>query len=179
MNKEEQNIIRECLRNNRSAQQKLYVLNKVFLFGVAMRYSNTKHEAEDILQEGFYRVLKDLRQYSGTSSFKAWMKKVMVNSALMHIRKHHKLKVSELTINVINDNGPQDYTLFDSDRAQAIISLIRQLPKIQQTVFNLRGMDGYSFKEISETLDIKESTLRSHYLRARNTLQLLLQKELI
>ena len=65
-----------------------------------------------------------------------------------------------------------------SSRATAIVQLIQTLPENQQTVFNLKGIDGFSFVEISEMLGIKEATLRSHYLRARKKLQNLLNKEL-
>lgn len=171
-------IIKKCLQGDRASQKRLYEENKVFLFGICMRYGKSKAEAEDILQEGFYRILKDLKQYSRTSHIKGWMRKVMVNSALMYIRKHHKLKFSALEDKHHNQSDKTDYSLFNSDRAQAIIALIRQLPQPQQTIFNLKAMDGFSFKEISQKLDIKEVTLRSHYHRSRSKLQSLLQQEL-
>ena len=155
----------------------LYETHKTYLFGVCMRYTRSKAEAEDMLLEGFYRILKDLKQYSNSSSLKAWMRKVMVNSCLMHIRKHRKMQFSELSDDQIKSNTPTDLSLLNRDRASAIISLIRQLPLSHQTVFNLKAIDGYSFKEISDKLDINEATLRSHFLRARTKLQQLLNNE--
>jgi len=153
-------------------------MHKVYLFGVCMRYTRSRAEAEDMLLEGFYRILKDLKQYSNTSNLKAWMRKVMINSCLMHIRKHRKMHFSELTDNHIESYAPTDLSLMNSDRAKAIIALIRELPISHQTVFNLKAVDGYSFKEISKMLDINEATLRSHFLRARTKLQHLLNSEL-
>lgn len=174
----EKNIIKHCLRGDRNAQFELYEQNKIFLFGVCMRYAKSKTEAEDILQEGFYRVIKNLNQFSGTSSFKAWMHRVMINSALMHLRKHNKVSYTEFTDAVLDEKITHNYDLFNSDRAQSIIALIRQLPTLHQTVFNMKAIDGYKYNEISEALGIKESTVRSHYLRARKKLQILLQHEL-
>lgn len=143
-----------------------------------MRYAKSRSEAEDMLQEGFYRILKDLKQFSGDGDLRAWMRRVMINSALMYIRKYHKISYAELEIELTDESLLADMSLFYGDRSKAIIHLIRQLPISQQTVFNLRAIDGYSFKEIAEKMGTKEATLRSHFLRARTKLQSLLKKEL-
>jgi len=142
-----------------------------------MRYTKSRAEAEDMLMEGFYKILKDLNQYSKSSNFNAWMRRVMINSCLMHIRKHRKLQFSELSDDQINSYDTADLSLLNSDRANAIIALIRLLPINHQTVFNLKAIDGYSFKEISDLLNVNEATLRSHFLRARTKLQQLLNNE--
>lgn len=174
----EQQLIRACLRGDRQAQYGLYQKYKVYLFGICMRYAKSREEAEDILQEGFYRILKDLKQYSGEAPLQAWMRKVMVNSALMHLRKYHKIKYTFLENETSEHYLPADTSLVNSDRAMAIIQLIQKLPIAQQTVFNLRAIDGYSFREIAQQIEVKEATIRSHYLRARKKLQSLLKKEL-
>lgn len=174
----EKQLIRACLRRDRQAQFELYQQFKVYLFGVCMRYGKSKEEAEDILQEGFYHILKDLKQYSGKGPLQAWMRKIMVNTALMHLRKFHKINYTYLEKEVVENVLPADTTLQYSDRANAIIQLIQSLPLVQQTVFNMRAIDGYSFKEIAQHTGAKEATLRSHYLRARTALQSLLRKEL-
>lgn len=178
MNFKDNHIIEGCLKGDRIFQKQLYNQYKVFLFGVCMRYAQNKTEAEDILSEGFYKILKDLHQFSGNASLQSWMRKVMVNTALMHIRKYRRIKYSDFDEIQEKKQSQPDYSLFESNRAQAIIAMIHELPLPQQTIFNLRAMDGYSFKEISTQLEINESTVRSHYLRARKKLQFLLQKEL-
>jgi len=174
----EKELIKACLKNKRAAQRQLYEKHKVFLFGVCLRYCKTQHEAEDVLQEGFYKILKDLKQYKGGGALRAWMRKVMVNTALMHIRKHRKLTVAPLEQLNDESHAISDYSFFEKDRADAIIRLIQLLPIAQQTVFNLRAIDGYSFKEIAEQIGSNENTLRSHYARARKQLQHYLQEEL-
>lgn len=177
MNKQAVDIIKSCIKGDRKAQKMLYETHKVYLYGVCMRYTRSKAEAEDMLLEGFYRILKDLKQYTKTANLKAWMRRVMINSCLMHIRKHRKIQFSELNESHIESRSPTDMSLLNSDRATAIIALIRELPLSHQTVFNLKAIDGYSFKEISNMLDTNEATLRSHFLRARTKLQQLLQNE--
>lgn len=178
MNFDENHIIRNCLKEDRISQKKLYKHYKVFLFGICMRYAKSKTEAEDILSEGFYKILKDLHQFSGDASFKGWMRKIIVNTALMYIRKHRKMNFTDFDEVSEKRIIQKDYALFERNRAEAIILMVRELPLSQQTVFNLRAMDGYTFKEISAQLKVNESTVRSHFLRARKKLQFLIQKEL-
>lgn len=171
-------LIKLCLKGKRQAQFKFYELHEVFLFGICMRYAKSVAEAEDILQEAFVKIFKDLHQYSGKAPIKAWMRKVTVNTALMHIRKYKKLRFEELSEDSLQSMESHTSILNLTDRADLIIQLVRKLPQTQQTVFNLKTMDGYSFPEISNILDCNENTLRSHYLRARKTLQKMLTKEL-
>lgn len=173
----EAQLIKGCIQGNRKSQYLLYEQYKTYLYGICLRYAKTPHEAQDILQEGFFRILKDIKQFSGTS-LKAWMRKVMVNSALMHIRKYRKIEFSVLEVEKLENTKLSEDTFKIKDRANAVIHLIQQLPLSYQTVFNLRAMEGYSFKEIAQQLDANEATLRSHYLRARKQLQVILDKEL-
>ncbi len=178
--KEKENIklIKQCLRGKRQAQFELYELHKVYLFGICRRYGKSVVEAEDMLQESFYKILRDLKQYNHKVPLKAWMSRVTINTCLMHIRKFKKLKYTELFDTQFDEIRGFDMDLMSQNRAKAIIYLIQTLPETQQTVFNLKGIDGYSFAEISNMLQVKEATLRSHYLRARKRLQSLLNKEL-
>ncbi len=178
MIKDEKHIINKCLRGNREAQYSLYQAHKVFLFGICMRYASSRAEAEDMLQEGFYLILKDLKSYSGKGSLKGWMKKVVVNTALMHIRKHRKLNVTAMDEVLMDYHSEPDNSLWNNDRVLALIYMVRQLPANQQVAFNMRAIDGYEYHEISEKLNTSESNCRSLYLRARNGLREMLTKEL-
>lgn len=169
--------IKQIAKGNRQAQKELYDLYRVYLFGVANLYADTKQEAEDILQEGFYRIFKDIGSYNQSGDIRAWMRKVVVNSALMYIRKYKKMRFADDWEDDIIKNIPT-YIDFDArQRANSILSIIRTLPEPQRIIFTLKGIEGYSYKEISIKLEIKEATLRSHYLRARKKLQNVIQKE--
>lgn len=170
--------IKACLKGNREAQHQLYKAYKVYLYGICMRYAKNKNEAEDMLQEGFYRILKDLHQYKGAASLKSWMTRVMINSALMHIRKYRKVHYIEFESERMENVIEADHSMLEKDRAEAIILLIRKLPIAHKTVFNLKAIDGFSYKEIATQLEMNEATVRSHYLRARKKLQELLVNEL-
>ncbi len=176
--KQQERLVKACKSGNRKAQFELYEQFKIPLFGVCMRYARNKSEAEDMLQEAFFRIFKDLKQFKGDASLVGWMRRVCVNSSLMHIRKFRKIQFSELSENHETNPLLHDTQLLTKNRSDAVIKMIRSLPDNQQMVFNLRVMDGYSFKEISDKLEINEATLRSHFLRARKALQSLLNREL-
>ncbi len=170
-------IIKGCIKGDRQAQYTLYNGYKIYLFGVCMRYARHRQEAQDMLQEGFILIFRDMKSFSGKSNIKTWMNRVMVNSCLMHIRKFRKIEFSDIENDRLENIHFTKDVFQEMDRANAIIHLIQQLPVAHQTVFNLRAMEGYSFKEISQQLDINEATLRSHYARARKQLQKFLDKE--
>lgn len=177
-NKEIHIILEKAKSGNRQAQKSLYDAYKVYLFGVANLYACSKEEAEDILLEGFHRIFKDLKSYTAKGDLRAWMRKVMVNSALMHLRKYRKWETIRTFQNEAILNVPDEIDFTAKDRVRSILTLIRSLPEPQRVIFSLKGIEGYTYKEISEQLGIKEVTLRSHYLRARKSLQHVLQKEL-
>ncbi len=118
----EQQLIQKCKRGDRSAQFTLYQQYKIYMFGICQRYGKTRQEAEDMLQEGFYKIFKDIKQYKVEGPFRAWMRKVMVNTALMYIRKNHKVIYTELEGELADAQLPTDTSLLNSDRAKAIIN---------------------------------------------------------
>jgi len=171
-------LVAKAKAGDRRAQKEIYDQHRVYLFGVANLYADSKDEAEDILLEGFFRIFKDLHSYNFQGPLRAWMRKVMVNSALMHIRKYKKWKAMRSFQDETILNVPDDIDFIETERVRSILTLVRNLPDPHRVIFSLKGLEGYSYKEISEKLDIKEVTLRSYYLRARKLLQEQLQKEL-
>jgi len=172
-------LIKSLKRGERSAQKRLYELYKVKFFGVCRLYTRTREDAEDQLQESFFKIFKDIKNYSGSGSIEGWMRKVVVNTCLMHIRANKNKLSAELDIDSIPEDALFENPTLQKDWANAIIFMVQKLPLINQTIFNLRVMDGYKFNEISDMLNIKESTVRSHFLRSRKKLQTLLNKSLI
>lgn len=176
---DDKKLVNACVEGDQTAQKYLYDKYKTYLFGVCLRYAKSKMEGEDMLQEGFVRIFKDLASWSGNGPLRAWMRKVMVNSALMHIRKYKKLKFTDVTDNEMINAQFVELDFSEMGFASGVIKMIQQLPEPYQTVFNLKAIDGYAFKEISMQLQTKESTLRSHYARARKKLKEILERELL
>ena len=175
----EKSLIKKLKAGKPEAQRLLYARYKVYLYGVCRLYSRTVEDAEDLLQESFIKIFKDVRQYKGKGVFVGWMRRLTVNMCLMHIRSQKAIWAEEVQIENIEDLIIIENNFNEKVRSAAIIQMVQSLPIIQQTVFNLRVMDEYRFNEISQLLELKESTVRSHFSRARKKLQKLLTESLI
>ncbi len=166
-------IIAGCRRMEKKAQRCLYDRYAPLLLGIAFRYSRSKEDAEDILQEAFVKILTKIDQYSETGSFEGWMKKILVNTAISHYRnsqKHdfHKDFDDIAEINIIGQNYEIDAEEFTREE---LLKSINMLPPGFRLIFNLYAIEGYKHREIAEMLDISVGTSKSQYSRARSLLQ--------
>ncbi len=173
MNSDEE-LIRGCIREDRQMQGLLYEKYADKMFAVCMRYSNTREEAEDVLQEAFIKIFDKISKFRQEGSFEGWMRRIMVNTALRSWDKRsRKFEPGDLE----NVAEPvQREMVLDSIGVKEIMAMIKKLPEGYQLVFNLFAVEGYSHKEIGELLNINESTSRSQYARARRNLMTMLEK---
>ena len=159
-------LIRDCLKNNRASQKQLYTQYAEAMLGVCYRYTKSLADAEDVLQEGFMRVFKNLHQYRQEGELGAWVRRIMVTTALNFLKRNAKyqndLAFEKINLHPVTDENPE-ITLDTKELA----SLIQQLPTGYQTIFNLHAVEGYTHVEIGELLGITDSTSRSQYARAR------------
>ena len=175
---DEQKLIAACLKGKRKAKRRLYERFRVPMFRVCMRYAPSREVAEDLLQEGFYQVFKDLGQFRGEGALGGWINRIMVRTALNYLRKQRKGGFQDSFSEQISDYDGEASILSDMG-ATHIMNLLQSLPSGYRAVFNLYAIEGYSHKEIAEQLDIAESSSRSQYVRARRALRQLLQQEQI
>ena len=175
MQTNDQHIIKGCKKGDRRSQEALYHKYKGVLFGVCLRYAKNTAEAEDLLQDGFIQIFKDLYQYQPTGALGAWMRKVVVNVALQHIRRTKNL-FPVVDIENIADSYESEEDLFSSFREKALVEMIQQLPDGYRAVFNMYVLEGYSHKEIAEQLGITIATSKSQLSRAKSTLRKLLEQ---
>lgn len=140
------------------------------MMGVCLRYVNDRETARDLLQDGFVKVFTSMDSYSGAGSFEGWMRKIFVNCALEYLRKSDVLRESTDLDNTAELIQP-DSSVISSMSAAELMTLVHELPTGFRTVFNLFAIEGYSHKEISEMLNITESTSRSQFTRAKQMLQ--------
>ncbi len=166
----EDELIKGCIRKNRHAQKKLYTKYSVKLMGICLRYTRNKTEAEDLLQEVFIKIFKQIKKFKGTGSFEGWLSRIAVNTAITH---YHKNKSHKDTGNVEDyDDQLFDYEkVTDKLSANELLEVVNRLPDIYKIVFNLYAIEGYTHKEIAEQLKISEGTSKSQLSRARKILQ--------
>jgi RNA polymerase sigma factor (sigma-70 family) len=168
-NNEEDRMVKGCVKGQPQHQEALY--NKYYrkMFGVCLRYAPDRETAEDILQDSFVKVFKNIGSYEGKGSLEGWIRRVVVNTALELLRKKASMyPVVDLDQAVQTDSG---WDIVSSLSEQEILKMVQALPVGYRTVFNLYAIEGYSHKEIAEQLNISEGTSKSQLARARQTLQ--------
>lgn len=160
-------IISDCKKNKRKAQIELYTRYSPMLLGICSRYISDRAEAEDILQEGFLKILYSIKEYSGKGHFENWMKRIMVNTAITYYHKQKK----HYYHSDINEVPEQDFVLDSTPEREydekELFDLLKTMPEGYKVIFNLYAIEGFKHKEIAEKLQIEESTSKSQYLRAK------------
>ena len=166
----ETDLIKGCIAGDRRMQEELYSRFAPKMYAVCLRYANNADDAQDLLQEGFIKVYRNLHRFRAEGSFEGWMRRVFVNTSIEHFRKKSARlsMVSEKEENTIED---ADISALENLAAQDIINIVQELSPGYRTVFNLYVIEGYSHKEIGELLDISEGTSKSQLARAKAVLQ--------
>ncbi len=162
-------IIKGCVAGKSEAQEALYRKYSGKLFGICLRYTKDYSAAEDVLQEGFIKILTNISSYKGTGAFEGWMRRVVINTALERFRKQFQM----YSITEVNESdiGLKYENILENINAKDLLELIKELPPAYKMVFNLYAIDGYSHKEIGDKLNISIGTSKSNLSRARKILQ--------
>ncbi len=160
-------ILERCKKNDRKAQHALYVHYSARMFGVCLRYFPNAEIAQDILQDGFIKVFENIKSFRFEGSIEGWIRRIIINTALEYhrrIREDKEVDLSDASL-VIEEPSNSDFDY------RQILLLVSNLPNQYRIVFNLYAIEGYSHSEISEMLEISESTSKSNYSRARAILR--------
>jgi len=160
-------LIESCKSGNRSAQFKLYRQYSKAMYNTCYRMLKNEMDAEDALQVAFVNVFKNIGQYEFKSTPGAWIKRIVVNSCLDHLKKK-KIHFEE-----INDRIDIETEGIKESRYNTgmIKEAIKKLAPGYRTVFNLYAFEGYDHKEIADILGTSEANSKSQYSRAKQHLK--------
>ena len=158
-----------CLKNDRKQQEALYKLLAPKMLTVCLRYAKDKDEAQDILQEGFIKMFKNMKNYRGDGSLEGWIRRIMVHSAISRYRKSK-------TMVLVDDFAEQNIPITSSYNnngleARDLMKMVDELPTTYRSVFNMYAIEGYSHLEISGKLGMSELLSRTTLHRARTILK--------
>ena len=171
---EDSGRILECVQKaregDRRAQKTLYDALSGRMYAVCVRYMGDSEAAADVLQDGFVTLFTKLDSFSGEGSFEGWARKIFVNTALMTLRKKDVLRQSE-DVEEAFGLSASDPSALQNIGYKELLGMISSLPPGFRTVFNMYVVEGFSHKEIAESLGISEVTSRSQLQRARVLLQ--------
>lgn len=166
-------LIEECLNGNSKAQFMLYKQYSKAMYNLAHRIVNNREDAEDLLQEAFVECFRNLGTFRFESTFGAWLKKIVVNKCINHL-KQKKIDLEYF------ETPP--YAVYEKDEEQIydtaeIFKSIEMLPDGYRIILTLYLLEGYDHSEISQILGISESTSKSQYSRAKEKLKTILSKK--
>jgi len=170
--KELQRIVDGCIEHDRKSQELLYKELYGFAMKICLRTTDSRSEASEVLNEGFFKAFTNMEKYDKSRPFLAWLSKIMYNASIDYYRTNLKwtqfigLEKAEKKTNEPVAEHKLDY--------EDLISMIQQLPPAYRIVFNLYAVDGYSHEEIAEMTGISASTSRSNLHKARQKLQQML-----
>lgn len=171
-------LIEKCKKNDKLSYEYLYKKYYRVLYGIALRYSRTTFEAEDIIQESFIKVFKNIQTFNNQGSFEGWIKRIVQHTAINHYRSNLKFYQN-------SEYGEHEYSiedgsfdsLFDAFETKEIITLLNQLPEGYRMVINLFCIDGYNHKEIAELLNISVGTSKSQLFKAKEFLKQIIETQ--
>ncbi|MFN0200650.1 MAG: RNA polymerase sigma factor [Bacteroidia bacterium] len=164
-----------CLAQRQEAQRDLFELYFGYAKSICLRYSSNREEAEEVLNTGFLKIFQNLEKYDPIQPFRAWLRTIMINTAIDYYRKEQKHSQNIPLGDTID--VPFDDNVLDKISAEEILELVQQLPNSYRTVFMLYVVDGYNHREIGELLGISEGTSKSNLAVARTKLKNMLLKK--
>ena len=170
-------LLAACQRGDSGAQRRLFEQYNSMLFAVCLRYARDRPEAQDMLQEAFLVIFRDLGQYKGEGPLEAWLHRVTVRVALQQLRRKNPLREAEDYSDL--PAGTFDFMPDQELNGEAILRMVRQLPPGYRAVFNLHCMEGWPYPDIAAELGINESSVRSQYTRACKQLRILVERLLV
>jgi RNA polymerase sigma factor (sigma-70 family) len=168
-------IISESMLGNQKMQQLLYAQFAPAMYSQCLRYTKSKADAEDLLQEGFIKIFRNLDKFRNEGSFEGWLKKIMFRTAVSHFRRTAKKTHTHQTelCQFIED---RETNVFDTLAQKDLVNIVFKLPTGYRTVFTMFVIEGYNHKEIAGILGCSEGSSKSQLSRSRTQLREMLLK---
>lgn len=167
-------LIQGCIRNERSAQEKLYRLFYPKMMALVRRYIDHEEQAEEVLNNGYLRAFQKIKQYNFQGSFEGWIRKIVFHAVADYVKQNAKYSSQILLIEkdelVHKDHADKMY--YDE-----LVQLVQGLPDATRTVFNMYVMEGFTHKEIGNILGISEGTSKWHLSEGRRVLKEKIEKQ--
>ena len=169
----EAGIIKNCKSGKIKDQEILYKHFYSYAMGISLRYSYTKTDASEILNDGFLKVFKNINRFNEKLPFKPWLRKIIVNTAIDYYRKNARfspmLEIEEAEREGFNIEAIDTLTYYDLKK------ILDELPEVYRLIFNLYEIEGFTHQEIAEKTGLNESTSRSYLTRAKKRLRILVE----
>lgn len=171
----DEEIISNCKTGSLKYQELLYKQFYGYAMGISLRYSINRDDALEVVNDAFIKVFNNIKNYDSGKPFKAWLRTIVVNTAIDRRRKDLKFQLHVEIDNALPIGSST--TAIENLNVQDILKLMQQLPPTQLAIFNLYEIDGYSHDEIAKLLAMPESSSRVYLSRAKEKLRNLLRSQ--
>ncbi len=156
-------LVEECLKQDPRAQKTLYDTYAPMMLGVCMRYARSREAAEDTLHDAFVKVFAKLHTLRNKVALEDWIYHIVIYTAINNV-KRERWHFEAVEVDAVE----LDYSPYD---VSELLEVIQTLPAVYRTVFNLREVEGYDYKEIAKMLKLNENSVRSILFRAKKMLK--------
>ena len=165
-------LIEGCRMNDRQAQEKIYDLYSHAMYNTSLRIVNDTAEAEDIMQESFIEAFEKISFFKGEGSFGAWLKRIVINNSINHLRRKKPVSSLEEEQTDVPDDSGEEKTYSENlfCRLEEIRSGIKKLPENYKVVLSLCLLEGYDHEEIAGILKTSYGNVRTRLSRAKQKL---------
>jgi len=171
----EEEIVSKCKSGSIKYQELLYKQFYGYAMGVSMRYSLNEDDALEVVNDAFIKIFNNIQSYNSDKPFRAWLRTIVVNTAIDRRRKELKHQANTDIEDAYNVGS--NASAIENLNAQDILRLMKQLPQIQLTIFNMYEIDGYNHDEIGQILNLPASSSRVYLSRAKEKLRHLITIE--
>jgi RNA polymerase sigma factor (sigma-70 family) len=177
-----ENIIHGCVKANRESQKLLYKQYYSFAMGVCIRFAGSYMEAEEIVNDGFLKIFKNVANFKILNlhleaGFAGWMKQIFIYTAIDRYRKNGKLQPEILNEETCFDLIDRGEVAINKMSYEEIITMVQDLSPAYRAVFNLYVIDGYKHEEIAKQLNVSVGTSKSNLAKARANIKKMLQQQ--
>lgn len=170
-------LIQACKKGNQPAQFEIYKLYYKAMYNTSLRIVKDSFEAEDIMQEAFLSAFTKLDTYRGEVAFGAWLKRIVINNSLTHLKVNNRF--TEVKLEVVERNLSTDEEEYSSKeamdysviRAKEIVDVIGKLKDNYRMALTLNLIEGYDNEEIASIMNISNENCRTTISRAKSKLR--------
>lgn len=173
----EESLIKAAAKGDVSAFKHIFDVYLPKMRPVCKTYVKNDPEVDDVLQEAFIKIYKNLNKYAFKGSFEGWVRRIVINTSLSYCKKKSKLPYFEDVETLQSHEADDDTSVIEEAEVSHIMNAIEQLPDGYKMVFNMYVVEDYSHKTIAELLDISEGTSRSQYAKAKKMIKKILDRQ--
>ncbi len=166
-------LIKDIKKGNKNSFNILYKRYYRLHMLTCLRYVKHRPEAEDLLQEAYIKIFKDLHQFNPEKGkYVNWSNRVTINVCLQYLRKNNILSNFDNIVDIKGELPAEEPKAIDNLKLKDLTNMIVSLPKGYRTIFNMYVVDGFNHREIAEQLGITENTSKTQLMKAKKALRL-------